>query len=291
MVSVTPLNDVYCRLGEGPTWDVEQQRLYWLDCLGPNIYACNADGDQLESWSLPERIGSMALRQRGGAVLAMVSGLYLFDFTTGKLTLVADPEPDQPSNCLNDGKVDRQGRFIFGSMDGSENAPTGSLYRLDPDFSIHRLDTGFVVSNGPCWSPDGRTLYFQDSYARTILAYHYALTTGSVSNRRVFATLQTEAGAADGSTVDAEGYVWNAQIFDGKLVRYAPDGSIDRVVDMPLLKVTSLAFGGPYLDRLYVTSMGEQILPGFPPDGQGKGQLHVVDGLGVWGIAERRFAG
>lgn len=188
--------------------------------------------------------------------------------------------------------MDKRGRFIAGSMDTMEAGPNGALYRVDPDLSVHKLDDGIIVSNGPCWSPDGKIFYFADTWTGEIWAYDYDLDTGRVSNRRTFAKVDTsEGGAADGSTVDAEGYVWNALVYGGKLVRYAPDGSVDRVIDMPVKKVTSVNFGGPDLDILYVTSMAKPPLPRFPGDGQARGALFAIHDLGVRGVEEPRFGG
>lgn len=285
------LVDVKTELGEGPLWDTASQRLFWLDCTGRRIFRATADGREIRAWETPERIGSMAIRKGGGAVIAIQSGLYFFDFETEERALICDPEPDRPDNCLNDGKVDRRGRFFVGSMDTKESGGHGALYRLDPDLSLHRLDSGIIVSNGPCWSPDDRTFYFQDSWKGEIWAYDYDVETGSVSNRRTFAKLDTTTGAADGSTVDAEGGLWNAQIFDSCLVRYTPDGRIDRKVELPVKKVTSVMFGGPNLDILYVTSMGRQLFPHFPPDGVQRGSVFAVHGLGVQGLPETPFGG
>lgn len=290
-MNVEVLVDVKTRLGEGPLWDVESQRLYWLDGVAGTIFRCAADGSEVRAWDLPCRIGSMALRERGGALVALTNGLHLLDFETGELSFITDPEADMPNNCLNDGKVDRQGRFVVGSMDSNEREPTGNLYRVNADLSVGQLDGGIICSNGPCWSPDGKVLYFQDSYAGEIRAYSYDTETGMVGDQRTFAKLDTQSGAADGSTVDEEGYLWNAQVFDGKIVRYAPDGRIDRVIEMPVLKVTSVMFGGPDLDVLYVTSMGAQLHPHFPADGVLRGSLFAVSGLGVKGLPEKRFAG
>ena len=136
-------------------------------------------------------------------------------------------------NRLNDGKVDRRGRFFAGSMDTMEEGPSGGLYRLDPDFSVTRIDSGIICSNGPCWSPDDRTFYFADTWTGEIWAYDYDIATGAATNRRTFVRVDTsKGGAADGSTVDAEGYLWNALVYDGRLVRYAPDGTVDRIIDM-----------------------------------------------------------
>jgi L-arabinonolactonase len=219
-------------------------------------------------------------------------GFHFLDFATGEVQLIVDPEPDKPNNRINDGKVDKRGRFIAGSMDTMEDGPNGALYRLDPDLSVHKIDDGIIVSNGPCWSPDGGIFYFQDTWSGEIWAYDYDLDTGNVSNKRTFAKLDTSrGGAADGSAVDAEGRLWNAQVYDGKLVRYQPDGKVDRVIEMPVKKVTRVMFGGPRLDTLYVTSMAKPPLPRFPGDGVLRGSLFAITGLGISGVAEPRFAG
>ena len=285
--------DLKTTLGESPLWDVEQQRLYWVDSFDGRVLRCTADGRELRAWDVGQKIGSLALRQSGEqAIVALQDGVYNLDLPSGELTLVTDPEPNQPGNRLNDGKVDRQGRFVFGSMDTLEETASAKLYRLDADLSVHTLDEGIICSNGPCWTPDGRTLYFCDTWTGDIWAYDYDPATGAASRRRTFAKVDTSAGgAADGCTVDADGCLWQALVYAGQLVRYSPDGKVDRVIEMPVKKVTSVAFGGPDLDTLYVTSMAKPPLPRFPADGQQRGALFAVTGLGARGIAERRFAG
>ena len=286
------LIDVKTILGEGPLWDVEEQRLYFIDSFGCNVFRCTADGAEVRAWDVPAKIGSMALRRQGGAVLSLATGFHFLDFKTGETQLIVDPEPDKPDNRLNDGKVDKRGRFIAGSMDTSEEGPNGALYRLDPDLSLHKLDDGLIVSNGPCWSPDGRTFYFADTWTGEIWAYDYDLDTGAVSNKRTFCKVdRSRGGAADGATVDAEGCVWSALVYDGRLVRYTPDGRVDRFIEMPVKKVTSMSFGGPNLDVLFVTSMAKPPLPRFPADGPLRGSLFAIHDLGVRGVAEPRFAG
>lgn len=286
------LVDVKTTLGEGPLWDVDEQRLYWIDSFDGRVFRCTAEGAEVRSWDVPMKIGSMALRKGGGAVVSLARGVHFLDFKTGDVELIVDPEPGKEANRLNDGKVDKRGRFIVGSMDTMEDGPNGALYRLDPDLSLHKLDDKIIVSNGPCWSPDGSIFYFADSWSGEIWAYDYDLDTGSVSNRRTFTTIDTSTGgAADGSTVDAEGYLWNAQVYDGKLIRYSPDGSVDRVIDMPVKKVTSANFGGPNMDVLYVTSMAKPPLPRFPGDGVQRGSLFAIHDLGIQGVPEPRFAG
>ena len=286
------LADVKTTLGEGPLWDVEEQRLYWIDSFDGRIFRCTEGGAEIRCWDVPQKIGSMCLRKDGGAIVSLARGFHTLDMQTGEVELIHDPEPDKPKNRINDGKVDRQGRFVAGSMDTMEEGPNGALYRLDPDFSVHKLDDGILVSNGPCWSPDGRTFYFSDTWSKEIWAYDYNTETGAVSNRRTFATIDvTGGGGVDGATVDAEGCVWSALVYIGKLVRLTPDGKVDRVIDMPVKKVTSVMFGGPNLDILYVTSMAQPPLPRFPGDGRLRGSLFAIHDLGIRGLPEMRFAG
>src|SRR5579862_4991561 len=151
------LVDVKTILGEGPLWDVEQERLYWIDSFGGNVFRCTADGREVRAWDVPAKIGSLALRKDGnGAIVSLANGFHRLDFKTGECELIHAPESDKPNNRINDGKVDRRGRFIAGSMDTMEEGPNGALYRLDPDFSVKKLDSGIIVSNGPCWSPDDK---------------------------------------------------------------------------------------------------------------------------------------
>jgi sugar lactone lactonase YvrE len=285
------LLDVKTLLGEGPLWDVDQQRLYWLDATGQRVFRATAEGHEIRAWDLPQRVGSIALRKDGhGAICSLAKGFSALDFRTGELEHIADIDPDRPEIWINDGKVDRRGRFFAGTMDSQEAGPFGALYRLDPDFTVTTVETGIICSNGPCWSPDDRIFYFADSWSGEIWAYDYDIATGTLSNRRTFTRLDTSrGGAADGSTVDAEGYLWNAQVYDSKIIRYAPDGSVDRVIEMPVKKVTSVMFGGPDMDILFVTSMARQPLPRFPADGVLRGSLFAIRDLGVRGLPEPRF--
>ncbi len=289
---ISVVADVKPLLGEGPLWDAEGTRLYFIDALGRRVFRCTEHGAEVRAWTVPSRIGAIALRRAGGAVVALRDGFHALDFNDGAVTPLVNPEPDQPGNGLNDGKVDPAGRFICGSMDLGETAPTGNLWSLAPDLSVTRLDTGIICSNGPCWSPDGRTFYFADSFSGFIRAYDYDPETGVATNRRDHIAVDiSRGGAPDGATVDAEGGLWSATVFDGRVFRYAPDGTVDRIIEMPVCKITSVAFGGPDLDRLYVTSMAEPPLPQYPGDGPLRGSLFVIDGLGVRGRPEPRFAG
>jgi L-arabinonolactonase len=296
-MNIDLLIDGHYVLGEGPLWDVEEQRFYWLDCHHNTIFRSTASGKEIETWKTPTTVGSMALRKGGGALVSLRSGMHFFDFKTGKLDFIANPEEGMENIRLNDGKVDHQGRFIVGSYDETmfspspEAKPRGSLYRLDTDHKLTKLEDGIAVSNGPCWSPDGKIFYFGDTWANTVWAYDYDAATGTPRNKRDFVK-GSGGGMPDGATVDSEGYFWNAWngagSGSGDIRRYAPDGTLDRRISLPTMKVTSLAFGGPNLDILYVTSMN---MTGFPEDRPEDGGLFAITGLGVTGVPEPRFGG
>ena len=291
MLRIELLIDARAELDEGPLWDVAEQRLYWIDSLGAKVHSCDADGGAARTWDVPEHIGSLALRERGGAVVSLRDGFYVLDFLSGGCRKLADPDPGKPRIRMNDGKVDRQGRFVAGYMDYEERDPICALFRLDPTGAVAKLDDGIVCSNGPCWSPDGRTFYFADTYTREIWAYDYDMETGAAANRRVFCSFPA-AGlkGPDGATVDAEGFVWSVSVYEGKLVHFGPDGKLDRVVGLPVESTTSLSFGGPGLDVAFVTSMARAV-KGVKPKEREAGALFAVHGLGVRGLPEPRFAG
>lgn len=290
MLRIEVLSDRPDQLGEGPLWDVAEQRFYWIDSYGPAIHSTDAVGGDRRSWSLPEPIGSMALREKGGAILALRDGFYEFDFATGEASRLVETQPGELRPRLNDGKVDRQGRFVAGSMDFEEADPVGKLFRLDPDLSLHVLDTDIICSNGPCWSPDGRTLYFADTGRNLIWAYDYDTETGAVRSRRRFASFDDQRGLPDGATVDAEGYVWSCEVYSGRLIRFDPSGVVDRIVGLPVNSTTSLTFGGPDLDIVYVTSMARPHRYRYHAEREA-GFVFAVHGLGVQGLPEPRFKG
>jgi sugar lactone lactonase YvrE len=294
-----------CRnhLGESPIWDVEEGRLYWVDGTGrrvgrPSLWRFDPRSSRLENWTLDRDIGALALRAGGGLVLALDDGFYFHDLDTGALDLVQRVNTDRPRMRLNDGKCDRRGRFFAGEMDDKEELKSGILWRLDPDLSVTEVKGGIICTNGPCWSPDDRTFYLADTFQQLMWAYDYDLDTGLLANERLFASSADDAGVYDGSTVDAEGCVWNAQLISGDLVRYAPDGSVERRIGMPVRNITSVIFGGPNLDDIYVTSMARVKHPAvhdhFAVEARPQftaGSLFRIRGLGIKGVPEPRFGG
>jgi L-arabinonolactonase len=277
-------------VGEGPVWDDGRQVLWWIDVKDPRLFRYDPAGGANREFVMPERIGCIALRAGGGLIGAFMSGFKWIDPDKGAITPIVSPEPDRPGNRFNDGKCDRRGRLFAGTMDNAEFDCTGTLYRLDPDLSVHVMVTDVHLSNGLGWSPDDRTLYYTDSLRRTIWAYDYDLDMGDIANRRVFARVPDAAGVPDGLCVDAQGGVWSAHWGGWRLTRYAPDGQIDRVVELPVPQPSCPAFGGPDLDVLYVSSAAIEMTPADfakAPDGGGLFTLEV----GVRGLPVNRFAG
>src|SRR6185369_11442478 len=277
-----------CSVGEGPVWDVPSQRLYWIDILAKAVFRLDPVTGATHQWSVPKIIGSMAIGRDGNAIVALADGVYRLEFNSGECTpLASSPDLDAQVQ-LADGKVDRRGRFIVGSSDRGMKEARGKLYALDPGATALRIiDTDIFLSNGPCWSPDDRTFYHADSIRKLIYAYDYDLDTGTVKNRRPFASTAELGGIPDGATVDAEGHVWSAICEGGKLVRFRPDGSIERMVSMPLKLPGSVMFGGPDLDRIYVPTLSPAFLgrEADPLDGS----TYVIEGLGIRGLPEPRF--
>ncbi|MEJ5903006.1 SMP-30/gluconolactonase/LRE family protein [Ochrobactrum teleogrylli] len=278
-------------LGEGPLWDVGEQKLYWIDSYGAKIFRSDENGSGVESWDVPQKIGSLALREQGGAILSLADGFYTFDFTTGAISLIQNVKHKASTVRMNDGKVDARGRFVSGSIEITEKGADAELYSVGADRTVRMIDDNIVVSNGPCWSPDGRIFYFADSRSRAIWAYDYDLDSGNVSNKRKFCEFGPEDGLPDGATVDAEGHVWSAGVYKSKIHRFNPAGDKVLSIDMPIVCVTSVMFGGRNLDRLYVTSMKEAPVPGIKETGPLAGSLFAVDGLGVRGVPEYRYGG
>ena len=240
--------------GESPMWSVREQALYWTDNVGGRIHRLEPESGDAESFLLGQDVMAIGVRERGGLVLALAKQLAFYE-PRGEPELLIDVEPDQPRNRFNDGKVDRRGRFWAGTMsDVDWDAPSGSLYRLDPSLELSHLRGEVVCSNGLGWSPDDRTFYFGESFLYTIFAYDFDLDTGAIAARRVFATVDRFEAFPDGLTVDAEGGVWSVHNGAARVVRYAPDGGVTHEVEVPVLQPTSCIFGGRDLDVLFITT-------------------------------------
>jgi sugar lactone lactonase YvrE len=287
-MQITRLDAPSCSGGENPMWDPLLQRLYYIDNSGKKVHSLDPATDVTRTLDMPSVITTLVLRE-GGAVVTLRTGIHFLDLNTGALELIS-PLADPPPYVFNDGKVDSRGRFIIGASTANfgNPGPDGGLFRLDADRTLTRLDSGIHFSNSPCWAPDGKTFYFSDSWLRTTYAYDYDIETGTTANRRTFVNTSELGGLPDGATVDADGLFWVAVYQSGKIAAYRPDGTLERTIDMPVKLVSSVMFGGPGLDRLFVTTIAHGSLG--EPTEPGAGDLYVIDGLGTKGLPEHRYA-
>lgn len=250
--SIRCIADVRAVLGEGPVWVAREDALYWLDIQGRKIFRLRDDGE-VDEWPTPMRVGSLMPRAIAGFIAGTEEGIAIIDLESDRFDIVANPEEHLPGNRFNDGKIDRRGHFFAGTMDDSEREATGTLYRFGPDLACTVIDKDYRVTNGPAFSPAGDVMYENDS-ARQITYAFDLHADGNVTNRRTFLQFGRGDGYPDGMTVDCEGCLWIA-FWDGWCIRrFSPEGELKRTIEMPVARPTSCAFGGPDLDRLYVTS-------------------------------------
>lgn len=280
-------------VGEGPLWSVAEAALYWVDVPAGALHRLDPASGATRTWLLPAAVGSVALRERGGAVAALSTGFSLVDLDTGATLNLCDPEPDAPRTRFNDGACDRRGRFWAGTMDVEEREPLGALYCLEADpagkAACVPVLRGIGLSNGLGWSPDDRTMYHTDSHTGVITAYDYDIEAGVPSNPRPFVVDQLPE-VPDGLTVDADGCVWGVKWDGWNVVRYTPDGRIDREVRLPVQQPTSCAFGGAELDVLFVTSAREGLSPEALAEQPLAGSVFAID-VGAQGLPEPLYCG
>jgi sugar lactone lactonase YvrE len=276
------------QLGETPLWCERTQRLWWIDIEQPKLQSFDPSTGAHDAMPLPGTFaGTQALTGQGDRLLAEDLALYRLDIGSGARKDVVSVEQGL-DNRLNDGRVDARGRFWVGTMDNQLHRPNGSLYRIDPDGAVLKIDGDVIVANGIAFSPDGRTLYFTDTRRHICYAYDLDLDDGVVTNRRVFADHASNGDRPDGSCVDVDGCIWMAFFAGGRLVRHRPDGTVDRVVPLPVTNPTCLCFGGADLRTLYVTSATKFLSPAQRAAEPLAGSLLAIEGLGQ-GLPENRF--
>ena len=275
-------------LGESPIWDDRLGCLYWVDIRLPAIRRFDPVVGAIDTFPMPALVGSIALADDGRLLVALSRQITLFDPRTGSMQDFVAPPSMPPEHRFNDGRCDRQGRFWVGTMHNVTRAPEGVLFCLEGDGPLRAARTGICIPNSLAFSPDGHTMYFADSLRYALFAYDYDPARGLMGEERVLAATQPP-GFPDGSTVDAEGFLWNAEFNASRLVRYAPDGRIGRVVDLPVERPTCCAFGGKDLDVLYVTTASQNMSPQELCAQPLAGALLALD-VGVRGLPEPRFA-
>jgi xylono-1,5-lactonase len=280
--------DVHAVLGEGPVWVAREQALYWVDIKGYRIFRLEESGERTE-WPTPLRVCSLVPRALEGFIGGTDRGIALIEPTAGRFEVIANPEEHLQHNRFNDGKIDRKGAFWAGTMDDLEQDASGTLYRVNPDLSCTAIDTDYRITNGPAFSPDGRTMYHNDT-ARQV-TYAFDLDEGGCAlDRRIFLQFGPGDGNPDGMTVDAEGCLWIA-FWGGSCVRrFSPAGERLETVRLPVSQPSSCAFGGPDLDELYVTSASAGLDESALKMQPNAGGLFMFT-PGVRGLEEVPFAG
>lgn len=240
--------------GEGPLWDDEARALYWTDITGRCFYRCLWDEHRHERLSDNFLVGGFCQQKQGGFLVTSSQGIWLWE--PGRPARLLATQADGQECAMNDCAADPEGRVYSGSfhLDESGHSAPSFLFRIDVDGSVHVVDEGIRFSNGLAFSPDASVLYFADTVARCIYRYDWRRRDGQLSHRRVLAKIDPAEGVPDGLAVDAEGFLWCAHWFGGCLTRYDPDGKRERKVTTPASQTSSLAFGGPELDEIYVTS-------------------------------------
>ncbi|HZV74170.1 MAG TPA: SMP-30/gluconolactonase/LRE family protein [Conexibacter sp.] len=281
--------DARDRLGEGPGWDDERGELVRVDITGSRVHGWSPESGPTWSIEVEGEVGAAVLRKDGGLVLAIDHALVLRD-PDGSERVLATAEEDKDENRFNDCRADPQGRLWAGTMSRVRTPGAAALYRLEPGGELEQVLDGTAISNGIGWSPDGETMYFVDSPSQKLDALDFDPATGAISNRRTIAEVDPADGLPDGLTIDAEGGVWVALFAGGALRRYAPDGTLEAHVELPLTNPTCPAFGGPELETLYLTTAWHKLTP----------EQHAAEPLagallafepGVRGLPRHRFGG
>jgi sugar lactone lactonase YvrE len=290
MLQIDRVSEKADMLGESPVWDAALQCLYWVDSVSRLVRSHDPSKGTFAEWRAPSMVGSVALGggRDGTLVAGLVDGIYSLDLATGMFTPLLRPSPIDSKIRFNDGKIDRFGRFVCGSM-GIHADPLGKLWRLDVEGRSAVFATGIRISNALCFSPDGRTMYFADSLERKIRAYPYGPDDDDVGEPSVLVDTGTWGSGPDGATVDEDGCLWVSLIQAGRIARFTPEGKLDRLIEAPTDLPSSVAFGGADLSTLYVTSIKDS--------GTGRaisrhplgGSLFSIRGLGVRGLPETRF--
>lgn len=273
-------------LGESPWWDAAAGCLWWVDLRAPLLRRLHPATGGLDGWPMPTLAGAVVGRRRGGVVVALADGLHAFDPVTGDLDRMVSPELPGPHMRLNDAKADRSGALWFGTMRDFGADDAGGLWRLSPDGSLAAMRTGVRVPNAIAPAPDG-CLFFCDTRAGAI---ERARPDGDGLAWMPFAPADIAPGAPDGATIDAEGFLWNARWGGACVARIAPDGTLDRLVPLPVTNPTSCAFGGEDLRTLYCTTARQGLAPDALAAEPLAGALLALD-VGVAGLPEPAFAG
>lgn len=249
--------DARCSLAEGPVWDERVGLLRWVDIDGHAVHRLDPTTGDHRVVPVGESVGALALRRGDGLVLATARGFVALDEASGRTTLLAAVEADDPTTRMNDGACDAMGRFWAGTMARDFAPSRGSLYCLEPDGTVRRELAGLTLSNGIEWGRDERSMLYIDSRTQRVDTIEYDPGTGRLGTRTPLIQIEVDDGLPDGMAMDAEGALWVCLWGAGRVQRFRPDGTPDVAVAVPVAQTTSCAFGGADLATLYVTTARE----------------------------------
>lgn len=282
------LVDAGCTLAEGIQWRPDQQRLWWTDIHGCALWSCDEHGAEVRKITTPERLGAFAFDPAGHLLCAFESGLFRWDPDGDRLDRLTDFEPTHKSSRMNDGRCDRQGRFVVGGIDEDGLKPTSSVERYAAGRSKTLL-TGIGCTNSICFSPDGCWMYFADTPTRQIRRYPYDPASGALGPAEVLSDGPAIDGFPDGSCIDAEGTLWNARFNGACVQQILPDGTLGARIAVGVPQVTCACFGGARLDKLFITTAREAMTDAEIAEHPLSGGIFVAE-PGATGLPEDRFA-
>jgi L-arabinonolactonase len=288
--------DSRCTLGEGITWWGAREALLWTDIQSSRLWFHSPAEGSTRSWALPDRLGSLAICASGVLLLGFAKSLGLADLDASpgdelEVRPLHPVEPDIPTTRINDGRTDRAGNFVFGTMNEDERkAPIGSFYQYSAGSGLRRLDLGGIhIPNSICFSLDGRTMYFCDSTARQIMRCDYDARSASVANVREFVTFGGQQGSPDGSIIDSDDHLWNAEWGAARVRRYTPAGRLDRSLAVPAKNPTCVVFGGAAMADLFITSSRQEMTPEELTHTPDAGSVYRVPRTGFQGVPDALF--
>ncbi|MEO8856002.1 MAG: SMP-30/gluconolactonase/LRE family protein [Burkholderiaceae bacterium] len=278
-------------LGEAPQWHAREQRLYWVDSFAPALRRLDPNSGACESFDLPAHIGSFVFADDGSIIAGTRAGFQQLHLTEGRAEVktVADPLARDRRLMLNDGKCDRRGRYWCASVHSDFVGRQAEIFRLDADFSVHRMDGDFIIGNGIAFAPDDLRMYFADSRDETVWVYDFDLEHGQISHKRRFFSTADIEGRVDGAACDTEGNYWCALVHGAAVACIAPSGEMVERIALPVKWPTMVAFGGAQRDALYVTTASTLAAPGDSGRSPHDGALLRIDGLGARGVPEPIF--
>jgi sugar lactone lactonase YvrE len=289
-MKIRPVTQTHAALGESPVWDAETQRLWWVDIPAGLVHRHDPNRGQDESFELGENVGFVAPIDDARAYVGGVAGVYLVDFATQTAELFAKPDVFPETNRFNEACVDPRGRLWMGDMGMGTSDARGRFHRLDPDGRVTTWFDAVFITNGLAFSPSGDRMYFADSHpsVRKIWVCDYDIETGTPSAPRLFVDTAGMAGRPDGAAIDTKGCYWIAGTEGWRLFQFSPGGKLLQTVDVPLERPTKLAFGGPDLDLIYVTSFGAGLIEGSQARQPDAGRVLEISGLGYVGVIPPR---